>query len=345
MYLFEDEDVFCSPLPLDVDLTVEFAFSAPVCVAVMALLNHRAISVEYPPVAIPAGVSAFFAIARFDRLILSAGEVFEFPVCPGMLFAYLKIRCRSSVIVKFGVVGKQTVGKGKIVPPDKFFRAGNPGIPMGALFADSFHESLIADVRNTLAKDIYAELLPAISLSLGKLVKLVHALLCDSVPIGRVIRVEVFQRAERGAVNLGEILAGVDGEEFVGEFTGQLEALVRKRELHGIWRNNTAAFRESGVCEYSNCVVFEEKISVIGITPELRELKGFALPVTQLARSGIEILRFARNAVQVAIQLGCENALDRIRGLAKEAIEDGSIVFTSPDLYSVEDFICQIRSG
>jgi hypothetical protein len=190
-------------------------------------------------------------------------------------------------------------------------------------------------------KEIYSQLSPA-SLDLKTVVYLVQSLLCDSVPLSLIFRKQVFQHPERPSISLKRLLANIDLGAFADAFIDEFERMSADREKHQIWRDNVAAFRHWGAASYSNCVIFGEKLRIIGPVAEVLEIDGFALPVTQLGRSGIELLRFARNAVQVALESG-EERIKRIAEIVRAAVEAGSVVFGSPDVYTVDEFVRQLR--
>jgi hypothetical protein len=209
---------------------------------------------------------------------------------------------------------------------------------MGSLFADWFLRSLGEAVRNAFWKSIYLRLLPEAQLQMSFLVRLVHALLCDTVPIREIVRVD-FVGINRPKIDLRVLLSKVPQTEFVESFVSEFERSVSDIDKHGIWKNNTAAYLVAKGELCTSCVIFGEKLLVIGTKESESPLAGLALPMDQLARSGIELVRFTRNVIEVIIALGAVAQLVRVRQIVEKGIEMGSIVFRSPDVYTLNDFI------
>jgi hypothetical protein len=344
--LSQEETLFSSPLPVQIATFLEIEFSAPVSLTTVAVLNRHSISVEYSAVSIPANQVVFLDVHPLDKLtITTADTVFEWPFCPGICFVYLRVQSPQNFIVKFRVGSDFTASENShlVVERGNFFQGEKPAVPIGSIFSNCYHSALEAKARNALLKEIYLDLLPQIEVKLPVLVDLVHSLLCDSVPVRSLVVPKVPLHKDRLPVNLQSILSNVDKEAFADAFIDEFERLVSNRELHGIWKNNGSAFRRTGPNSYSNCIIFAEMVKVVGSSPEVLEITDFAVPITQVCGTGMELLQFARNSVQVAIQLELENKLERIRAIVKAAVDEKSPVFTSPDLHSVDDFIAQMR--
>jgi hypothetical protein len=335
MCVSEKEIVQSSPLPPTGDVTIEFEFSATVSVTLVSVLNHSAICAEYSPFSVSHGEQFFVHIETGTVFMRTSTSEKQFLLTPGVLFCYLRIQPKSNVLIKFRV-SSGDFAKSPEEHPVRFFAAGNPSFPMGSLFTEYFGDLLVRAAQSTFVKEISFQFFSSLSLDLRVSVSLVHSLLCDSISLDRIIRIPLFHQEDRPPIDLRLLLCAVNQEEFANAFLGRFEELVADPVRHGIWPDNRFAFRLSGPHPYSNCVVFGERISVIGEKAEVIDLAGFALPITHLNRSGIELLRFARNAVEVCLALNQRDKLGRIVEIGQKQT---SPVFTSPDLYSIADFI------
>jgi hypothetical protein len=104
----------------------------------------------------------------------------------------------------------------------------------------------------------------------------------------------------------------VDPLAFSDAFLTRFEDLVADSNLDGIWADNRFAYRLSGPSAHSQCAIFGERIVVIGDSPQVLDLTEFALPICHLNRSGIELLRFGRNTVEVCVALNQRDKLVRL---------------------------------
>jgi hypothetical protein len=211
-------------------------------------------------------------------------------------------------------------------------------LPSGSLFTDFLQHRLSDAVCNSFWKSIYPRFVPFVQLDLPFLVLLVHSLLCDSVPLNEIIKTN-FVGTTAPPIDLNVLLTNVSKSEFINLFLREFELWVADPAKHGIWKNNSEAYlvAQKDVC--CECVVFGKRLLVVGETAVESPVSGLALPLGQLARSGVELVRFARNAVAVLIALDELDQFERVREIALKGVTMGSIVLCSPDVYTVDHFI------
>jgi hypothetical protein len=339
----EKEDVYSSPLPTAQYAAVQLKFEHPVLVTVLSMLNQQSICQRFGPFQIASEMSLEVSPEKVD-LTNSDLEIHRLHLLSSSLLVFLKIESKLGQLIRFRIT-PELRNRIELLPIKTADSISSPfeftTFPMGSLFTDSFLKSLSDFVRNAFWKSICLRLLPEIELDLSFLVRLVHALLCDSAPITEIVRVEFVGIAVR-TINLAGILSRVPKGEFVDRFLNEFELFMSDPDKHGIWRNNTAVclVAENDICR--SCVIFGERLAVIGKTAIESPFAGMALPMDQLARSGIELVRFARNIVHVIITLGQREKLDRVKEIVQKGIEMGSIVLRSSDIYTIDHFITKL---
>jgi hypothetical protein len=344
----EKEDVYSSPLPTAQYAAVLLAFEQPVLVTVLSMLNQQSICQRFGPFQVAASMSLEVWPEKVE-MTDGQSEIHRLPLLSSSLLVFFKIESKVGQIIKFRVV-QGPLSRNEALPIKTADSISSPfeftTLPMGSLFTESFLKSLGHAVRNTIWKSIYLQLLPETQLELPFLVRLVHALLCDSVSVSEILKVKLdFVEVTGRTIDLSGILSKVPKEEFVDRFLDEFERSVSDIGKHGIWGNNTAAYlvAEGAVCTY--CVVFgKQELLVVGQTAATSPFAGLALPIDQLARSGIELVRFARNVVQVIFALGQLQILGRVKEIVQKGVDMGSIVLRSPDVYTVDDFVAKLRA-
>jgi hypothetical protein len=338
-------EVYSSPLPTFRPSCVEFSFDRSILISVVCVLNYRSICQHFESIAMSDGGSAVLHVAPPFLFITNASKYYKIKLFSSSVFLFLKIQSQMSQMMRFRLREEPQVRQNDHLSVNSVFSPfENVPFPMGSLFTVAFEQRLASAARNTFWKDIYVHLLPDVNLEMSQLVQLVHSVLCDSVPLTEILRVDL-DAAEGFRVPLPRILGRVDAVQFVGEFLAEFGRLVGDPEKHRVWRDNPVVYQVAPNQPCSRCIVFGGTLLIFGATPEPAALQeaAMALPIGQLARSGIELVQFARNAVEVIVALKQLNQLTVVKQIVNDAISKASIVFTSPHVRTIDDFLQHVK--
>jgi hypothetical protein len=339
------DTIWSSPLPIHCPLMVELEFQKPTSIHLVSVLNSSCQGFE--PVHL--NQSCLIQVSHDYVAIANRQQLWRFDIISGSLFVYFRLECRSNQLVKFRLKEEFepiNMDCSKVV--NWAFRRLEPSpFPNGSLFVDSLRKTLSEAVKNHLWKSIFMQLMPDFDLGLPRLVSLVHSLLCDVTPIHEVLRVQSATAPVQRQFSVGQIVSKVGQAAFLSEFIAEFERLMNDPRRHRIWSDNLVVYIVYPNDKCSNCVVFDKELIVFGEGQQIAKIErpAPALPIGQLARSGIELAMFARNCIELAIVLKCEEMLDVVRAIARRAISDGSIVFRSRDVLSVDEIINNISTS
>jgi hypothetical protein len=337
-------ELYSSPLPTFHLSHVEFAFDQSISISVVCVLNYRSICQHFESIPMSNESSAVLHVVPPFVFITNANKCYKIALLSASVFLFLKIRSQTNQIIRFRLCEESQAWQGDHLSVSSTFSPfENVPFPMGSLFTGAFEQWLAGIARNSFWKDIYLQMLPEVNLELSQLVQLVHSVLCDSVPPREILKVDL-GAAGASRVSLPRILGRVDAVKFIDEFLAEFGRLVGDAERHYVWRNNLVVYQVVPNQLCSRCVVFGKTLLVFGAIPEPAALEepAAALPIGQLARSGIELVQFARNAVEVIVALKQLNKLAVVKQIVNDAISKGSIVFTSPHVRTVDDFLQNI---
>jgi hypothetical protein len=340
----DGEDVYSSLLPVGKDGEVEMELEMPVSATVLSTIIPPPLCQHFGPFQVRSRMTLSLTAEKV-RLICDDAIVHHCLLYSSSLFVFLKIESPLGQLIKFRVLStsSEKAESLPIVVDSALWSAFHyPVFPLGSLFTDSFQGGLADSIRNSFWKSIYLRILPSLQLDSAFLVRVVHALLCDAVPISEILRVD-FVGITGPSIALCEILSKVNSVEFIDRFLNELDVWVRDNDKHRVWRDNTTAFPVGKMEVCRGCVVFGEADLVIATHAMESPCAGAALPMQQLARSGIELLRFVRNAVDVICALGQFEQLDRVREIVQNGVEMRSVVLCSPAVYTIDDFIAKLR--
>jgi hypothetical protein len=340
----DKSEIYSSPLPTFLPSCVEFEFAQAVELSIVSVLNYRSISQHFELIHISNDSLTNLQILPPLVVISNGDKRYKIDLLSSSVFVFLKIQSHINQIIKFRLVENYGFEPMDLTSASFVKSAFSPfennPFPMGSLFTDSFEQLLCGAAKNYFWKSICLQILPEIQLEMPRLIAFVHSVLCDSVPLTEVLNVDI-ETSPTVLVPLTKLLRGVDKGEFVDQFVAEFERQIGDIERHGVWKTNSVVHQVAPHQMCSRCVVFSETLLVFGATREPVELPALApaLPISQLARSGIELVQFARNAVEVVIALGQPEKLGTIKAIVDKAIEQKSIVFTSPKVRSVDDFV------
>jgi hypothetical protein len=336
------EEVYSSPLPIGIELAIELSFELPVMVTVLSALAQPSLWQHFGPFHVRSELALLLTDGRIE-IGTDGCQIHRLSLFSSSCLLMLKIECTVAQLIKFRTARPEEHESLPIVFVTPAWKPFDISIfPRSSLFTDFLYNSLAGSVRNWLWKSVYLRLLPDLSVELNFLLHLVHALLCDTVPINEILKVD-FTGIARPTIDLGVMLSRVDAPGLIDLFLEQLDAWVRDRARHGVWKDNPSAYPVAAGEPCRDCVVFGARALAVSAGPMDSPFDGIALPMQHLARSGIELVRLVRNTVAVAIAVGQIETLEKVQAIVQTGIKMGSVVLCSPCVHTVEDFITTLR--
>ena len=341
------KSVNSSPMHPFVEQTTELIFARPVRLSIFSKMTednvvalHETVQVkENEPVKIT-------MIPTESRLEVVFGEVTrKYLMLPSSYFAFLRIEGTSNLVFKYKTEFKTELAMGTsnaFKDPDaaqlKFSEFENCNIPLSAPFVRALMNLIASRTANQCITDIYSH--RPYLLNMDQLVDVIHVLLCARVNPIHLCRIRCpFIPVDEDTSDLPSILKHVDPAVFIDTYIDKFETLLADDERHGIWKNNMIAFTMSQPYDFSKVIIFDNPVIAVGEEPRRLHLKPgtFVLPLCELDRSGIELVKCVRNCVILTKVFNHPSKLDRVRDLIKQSQERGSPIFNSPDICTIDE--------
>jgi hypothetical protein len=210
-------------------------------------------------------------------------------------------------------------------------------LPMSSAFIQGWMDQMANDIHKYFIRDLFLNSPQFLTPNI--LMKIVHSIMCESRAIQNIIKKDVKERRKDCVIDFYDVIEKIGVDEVINAGLSEVENWVKDPGRVGIWPENSKAFAVTGQYSYANCVVFGDKLEVIGKDGESRDMKAFCLPIDWLYESEIEVLVLARNVIEVAAKFN-RNIVEKIEEIVAARIQ-GFKVFDCADFLPVNEIASQ----